>query len=177
MRHAEADYSHAERWNVSGWGADLAPLTPRGLLQIQERLPELLAFQPEIVLSSAISRALQTALEIRPHIHAPFHVEFDLHEWVPRRDFQWRTLQDVMHLQAEYDRNEGEWPKGEECLWESKSMMQARAMRVLERYSHYARVLVVCHGMLIGALTGTHWDMGNCEVREMELEWEREVLL
>ena len=152
IRHGKPDYSHPAKWNTIGWGADLAPLSKNGILQIQSKIETLRAWAPQIVICSSMTRALQSALVICSKIHIPCEVEFDLHEWVPDRSFQWQTLEEVLRFQQDYYDNKGECPINEQRTWESLSHMRGRACKVLRKYSEYERVLVVCHGMLIESL-------------------------
>jgi len=78
--------------DAPGWGADLAPLTDLGEYQVIQQLPKIQDFNPELVISSPATRALHSALVIRPALQAPFKVEFDLHEWVPDQSFHWKHL-------------------------------------------------------------------------------------
>lgn len=154
MRHAEPDYSEPNKWNAPGWGADLAPLTEIGEQQVLQQCDKVREFNPEIVISSPATRALHSALVLHSRLMVPFKVEFDLHEWVPDRSFQWRTLEDVQRYQAEFYRFNGEWPEGETRPWETLSSLRSRSLAVFRKYSGWERVLAVCHGELIKAVTG-----------------------
>lgn len=156
MRHGEPDYSGPNKWHAPGWGADLAPLTSAGEQQVAQQLGAILEFGPEMVIVSPTSRALHTALVLRQELPVPFKVEFDLHEWVPDRAFQWQTLADVRKLGAEYERCSGEWPPGETRPWESVSSVRFRALAVFRRYLTYHRVLAISHAMLIEAVAGVN---------------------
>ena len=112
VRHAEPDYSNPRRWNTLGWGADLAPLTPDGERQAFARAFEILPWNPQVALCSPTTRTMQTALIFRQFIDAPFHVEFDLHEWVPDTSFKWTTYDEVMSLIADLEHCGYEWPAG-----------------------------------------------------------------
>ena len=37
---------------------------------------------------------------------------------------------------------------GEKCVWESAEQMKKRVMKVLDKYTKYNTVIVVCHGTL-----------------------------
>jgi broad specificity phosphatase PhoE len=154
MRHGEPDYSGPYKWDAPGWGKDLAPLTNTGEEQVIQQLEKIREFNPEIVISSPATRALHSSLVLRSELSVPFRVEFDLHEWVQDRSFQWKTLPEVQSLQQEFTRFNGEWPDGETRPWETRSNMQARSFSVFRKYSQYTRVLAVCHGELIKAVSG-----------------------
>ena len=84
----------------------------------------------------------------------PFRVAFDLHEWVPDRAFAWRGIKDVQPLQRDFDGKEGVHSADQPETWESFEMMRTRMHRTLRTYRGYETVLVVCHGMVMRALTG-----------------------
>jgi uncharacterized phosphatase len=154
MRHGQPDYSGPRKWNAPGWGADLAPLTGIGEKQVLEQISEIYKFDPNVVITSPATRAIHRALVLRQAIKVPFRVEFELHEWVPDLSFQWETLSEVEKLQLEYESLNGKWPTGETRPWEQLKSVRTRVIRVLRQYLNYERVLVVCHGEVIKALTG-----------------------
>jgi broad specificity phosphatase PhoE len=159
MRHGQADFSGPSKWNAPGWSAELAPLTETGEKQVMQQIGKILEFDPEIVLSSPATRALQSALLLHSKLTVPFKVEFDLHEWVPDCNFKWRNLQEVEQLWADFIQYNGEYPEGETRPWETLSHMRSRAVYILHKYINYKRVLVVCHGVLIKSLTNEiHFD-------------------
>ena len=173
MRHGKADFSGPNKWNAHGWSSELAPLTEIGEKQVMQQIGRILEFNPEIVLSSPATRALQSALILRSGLSVPFKVEFDLHEWVPDRNFQWRNIKEVDRLRADFIQCNGEYPVGETRPWETLSHMQSRATAVLRKYISYKRVLVVCHGELIKSLTQKdHFDthMDNASLVPFELK-------
>jgi uncharacterized phosphatase len=154
LRHAEADYSKPMKWKTPGWGADLAPLSDRGIEQAKNCAAEIQKWNPNILLCSPTTRTLQTALIVQSFISIPFEVEFDLHEWVPHRKFQWTCLEDVQKYEREFESLGGMWPQGEEKTWESLSMVRERVISVLNKYTKYKKVVVICHGIVIQSLTG-----------------------
>jgi broad specificity phosphatase PhoE len=154
MRHGEPDFSGPRKWKAPGWGADLAPLTGLGEKQVLQQLDRIREFNPVVGISSPLSRALHSSLVLCSRLGIPFKVEFDLHEWVPDSSFRWQTLDDVLPLQADYHRCQGKYPPGETRPWETLASVRSRSLAVLRRYLGYRRVLVVCHGELIRALTG-----------------------
>ena len=76
-----------------------------------------------------------------------------MHEWVPDKTFKWRNLPEVLKLQEDFYLNNGEYPEGEDRLWEPRSKVQKRALEVLRKYYEHESILVICHGMLIESLT------------------------
>ncbi len=107
------------------------------------------AFHPEIVISSPMTRALQTALVILQGLLVPFRVEFALHEWVPDKTLHWRTIAEVEALPADCERCKGVCPPGEAKLRETTESVRRRVIAVLKRYCAYNCVLAICHGQAI----------------------------
>ena len=157
MRHGEPDFSDCDR--QPGWGSDLAPLTSAGEKQVSLQIAKIREFNPEIVITSPMTRAMHTALLIRSAVNNPFKVEFKLHEWLPDMSFKSRSFRDFQSFQSEFLRCNGEWPPGETRCWEPLSVMHSRALTVLRKYLPYQRVLVVCHGKLIKSLTSLETDV------------------
>ena len=168
MRHAESDYSGPMRWNAPGWGADLAPLSEKGKEQVRQIVPKIREISPNILLVSPTARTLETALHIVAELQIKFAVEFDLHEWVPDKNFDWRTFEDVLEIQKDFDSHGGEHPDGIEKSWESFSMIRNRVLKVLRKYSELEKVFVVCHGMVMRTLTGKE-KIENTEILEYQI--------
>jgi broad specificity phosphatase PhoE len=153
------------KWQATGWGADLAPLSTLGRGQIQDCVPGIVAKNPEVLLCSPTTRTMEGGAILQAVLNLPLHVEFDMHEWVPDRSFAWATLADV-HAQVEdLEKHGGEWPSGRELPWEPFSAIRARCLGVLGRYRSYSCVVVMCHEMVIRALTGKA-EVKNGEIVE-----------
>jgi broad specificity phosphatase PhoE len=121
------------------------------------------------IISSPMTRALQTASLIAAETHLPLTaVEVDLREWLPDATLSWRTDEAVAAV-ADFHRHNGEWPPGETRSWEPQSSLRRRATRALQRQAAINNdpFIAVCHGMLIESLTG---DQGieHCGVRELD---------
>ena len=154
MRHAAADYSGPDQWNTRGWGYDLAPLSEAGRSQANEVVDRVRHLAPEVMICSPTTRTMETAMHLVAHLSIPFRVEFDLHEWVPDLTFAWGGFKDVQRIQQDFDAKDGVRTEGGAENWESFAMMRQRMNCTLLRYATYQRVLVVCHGMVMRALTG-----------------------
>ena len=61
VRHGEPDYRELEERSYTGFGIDLAPLSEKGRQQAQELSKNSLLSSAEIIVSSAVTRALETA--------------------------------------------------------------------------------------------------------------------
>jgi broad specificity phosphatase PhoE len=154
MRHGEPDWDLAAERELIGHGADMVPLTPTGIEEVHSRMAQISSYGVDLILSSPMTRALQTGHMIATELQLPLTVEFDLHEWVPDRACNWRDGKTVGHLYKDYEQCKGEPPVGEEKPWETKSHLKNRALAVLNRYTHFETILVTCHCVLIESLTG-----------------------
>ena len=81
IRHGEPDYRELEERSYTGFGIDLAPLSEKGRQQAQELSTNPLLSSAEIIISSAVTRALETASYMVCATDLPLRVEPLLHEW------------------------------------------------------------------------------------------------
>ena len=168
IRHGEPIWDLAAGGNLKGaergWAAHIIPLTEKGISQIENASKSLSTEGPQIVISSPMSRALQSAAILSRILDLPLRVEFDLHEWI----CGWRdSMELVGETEAEMRELGGEWPIGETRDWEPMSSVRGRVSRVLERYQTFQRVVVVCHEMVIFSLTGK--KMGYAEFVKIDM--------
>ena len=75
VRHGEPDYSELEEHSYTGFGIDLAPLSEKGRQQAQELSTNPLLLSAEIIISSAVTRALETAYYVVCATGLPLRVE------------------------------------------------------------------------------------------------------
>jgi broad specificity phosphatase PhoE len=154
VRHASVDYdAHPGRFR--GHGIDLLPLTDEGVAEARELAMRLSAWGPvDAIVSSPMARALQTAMVLSWGLAMEVSVELDLHEWVPDLSQQWSGGEVPHRAYEELTACGGEWPAGEERLWEPHSRVRERAKGVLHRYADAGDTAVVTHAGVIEALTG-----------------------
>jgi hypothetical protein len=88
----EADYSPIRERCWPGAVADLAPLTAGGSQQSMHAARQLATAGATAIVSSPMTRALQTAAIIGVHLGLKVEVDFDLREWLPDDTFSWRDL-------------------------------------------------------------------------------------
>lgn len=67
-------------------------------------------------------------------LRLPFHVEFDLHEWVPDLAFDWQGLRDVQRIERDFNTKGGIHSGDRPEQWESFDMMRERMTRTLRKY-------------------------------------------
>jgi broad specificity phosphatase PhoE len=167
LRHGEADYRHVRERNWPGLAFDLAPLSELGVAQARAAGEQLTTVGATAIVSSPMTRALQTASIVGHRLGLGVDVQFDLREWLPDDELSWTTYAEVKAAMAELVECGGEWPPGERRRWEQLSDLRARAtaaLRVeLAKLDDDAVLIVACHGVLIWSLTGeehtppAHW--------------------
>ena len=81
IRHGEPNYRELEERSYTGFGIDLAPLSEKGRQQAQELCKNPLFGSADILVSSAVTRALETAFYVSCATGLPLRVEPLLHEW------------------------------------------------------------------------------------------------
>ena len=160
VRHGRVEISDGRRFK--GHGVDLTPLSPEGLIEAERIGRSLVSSPPDLILSSPMTRALQTAMIISWHVDRRVVVELDLHEWMPddRQDWQDGTIPQA--AASEMNALGGEWPLGETRHWEPLSVVRARVEAVFDRYVEVDDLLVVCHSVVIQAVAGVA-GCGHCE--------------
>lgn len=176
LRHGEADYRPIRDRNWPGATADLAPLSARGTRQAAQAAQaalRLAAEGPTQIVSSPMTRALQTAAIVAGRLGLPVAVDIDLREWLPDDTFSWRSHAEVLAAVDDLDRCGGEWPPGQRRRWEPLSGVRERAMAALQRsiaqLNDGAVLIAVCHEMVIRAVTG-ELHTGTGQFRKAELD-------
>ncbi|MGF0034687.1 histidine phosphatase family protein [Bariatricus sp. SGI.154] len=154
VRHGEPDYSERNTKIYRDFGVNLAPLTESGIWKAKETAKDIRLQNADVIVSSPYTRALQTAAILSKELRVEIRVETDLHEWLANKDYIYESDETANQSYQEYSRNSGAYPQGEEQIWESSAMMKERAFNALEKYRTYDKVIVVCHGMLIQAVSG-----------------------
>ena len=90
VRHGEPDYSMLDKLEnpqlYSGFGRDLAPLTGKGRSLAKEVAKTACFGKAEIIISSSVTRALETAHYIAVETGLDLFVEPFFHEWRPDLD-------------------------------------------------------------------------------------------
>lgn len=161
LRHGHANYALAEERRLEGISRHLVPLTPNGHNQIKKVVGTLREFQAEIIISSPITRALQTAAILSRLLDLPLEVEFDLHEWTPELTFSYDQEFIIRAAYREMMKFSGEWPQKRPKNWEPLSSVRQRVLNVLLRYCNLKKVIVVSHGVVIASLTEQEIETGS----------------
>jgi broad specificity phosphatase PhoE len=161
MRHADTDWPLVNERHLVGAANDLAPLTEMGVKQVVVALEQLRPLGIRLILTSPMTRALQTAALLCRPLDLPLAVEFDLHEWVPDCTYSWSTPDEVLALIENMRQYGGEWPVGEpRPIWEPMSAVRQRSLSVLTRYAGTTYpIAVVTHAGVVESLTGRTVDL------------------
>jgi broad specificity phosphatase PhoE len=167
MRHAQPDFSGVNRWAPPGWPVDLAPLAPTGEDQVKAQIPTVLKFDPEVVITSPVTRALHTALCMSSDLRVPLKVEFDLREWFPDVRLKRLSWEQLLERQEEFETLKGEWPLGETRPWETVTSMRERLLSVFRRYTSFRRVVANSHQEPIRAIAEVN-EVGHASLTRLE---------
>lgn len=175
IRHGETE------WSLSGQhtGRTDIPLTERGREQARSLAPLLARQSFDVVLTSPMSRAIDTCREAG--LGAASHVESDLSEW-NYGIYEGRTTSEIRGSVAGWTVWNSPVPEGE-----SVEQIQGRANALIERllamrgrvalfsHGHFLRVLGGCwmNGL---ALTGSHLLLDTATVSVLGFERETRAL-
>lgn len=174
VRHGEPDYSFCDERGYIGHGRDLAPLSEKGIAQALKTASDTRIKDAEIIVSSPYTRALQTAAIISQKTNIDIKVEMDLHEWMPDLTFQFSKSEESFELNMDFNKHKGIYPAEEKRRWEDLESLRRRVKKVTDKYAHYNKVIMVCHGMVIrtiayaekiapGEIVECFYEVGNAE--------------
>lgn len=168
IRHGQYDSSFCEERNINGHGIDLAPLSPNGIAQAKLAAKNPILKGAQIILSSPLTRALQTASYIATETKLDILVEVELREWQPDLTYQKATRSDVHIAYEDYLLHNGTYPQNEQKNWETAKMVFQRAYNCLKHYNNkYSKIIVVTHGELMRQFKSTEF-MPYCGIIEFE---------
>ena len=156
VRHGNTDYSEKDTKIYQGFGVNLAPLSPKGIQEIKATARDERLKNADLILCSPYTRAVQTAAILSRELDLEIVIETDLHEWMADKNYNYAQDDEADKSCREFEENGGQYPRGNDRVWEAAGMMKKRVMAVLEKYCHYPKVIVVGHGMMIQATTGGH---------------------
>lgn len=165
MRHAETDWRRVNERGWAGLANDFAPLSARGRRQAAEAAGLAAELGPAVLLTSPMTRAMETAAIVGRRLGLDPIVEIDLREWLPDRRMRWSSPAGVRDAYAAMIAGEGAQPAGSVPDWETLREVRDRGLHALRPYAaNEGSVLAVCHEVIIEAITG-HRHTGDCEMR------------
>lgn len=165
IRHGQPDYNPCDERGYIGHGKDLAPLSETGITQAYEAAKDKRLSGADIIVSSPYTRALQTAAILSMETGIGIKIEMDLHEWMPDITFQNANLTECIQLTEDFNAHKGIYPEGELRRWESLQALRQRVKKVTDKYAHYNKVILVCHGMVIRTIMYAE-TIQPCEIIE-----------
>ena len=163
VRHGKMDDSMEGKLFFRDFAINMQTLSEKGIAQIKDTAKDPRLQDADIIISSAYGRALHSAAILSKELNIDIKVEPELHEWVSdAKDYGWLPTETAKAYYQELIDNNGHHPEGQTPVWESAEMMKERVFRVLDKYKHLSKVIVVCHGTLMQFVLGIdHPDNGQ----------------
>ena len=165
VRHGEPDYHELEERSYTGFGLDLAPLSEQGRRQAQELCQHPLLRSADLLVSSAMTRALETASYVACATGLPLRVEPLLHEWQVYE----LGMENFEKARSLFLENNGALLPNSPIQYETAEQMKARFFSALSKYRDYETVVLVAHRMLIRQFVPNE-QIDFCQVIECEIE-------
>ena len=144
---------------------DLAPLSKEGRQQAQKLCQNPLLGSADILVSSAATRALETASYLTCATGLPLRVEPLLHEWQVYES----GIENFEKARTLFLENKGELLPNSPIQYETATEMKSRFLECMAKYRDYQTVIVVTHNMLMRQFVSNE-KIDFCQVIEYELE-------
>ena len=165
VRHGEPDYRELEDRAYTGFGIDLAPLSVKGRQQAQELSKDPFLSSAEIIVSSAVTRALETASYVACATGLHLRVDPLLHEWQVYES----GVENFEKARTLFLGNNGSLPPNSPIQYETAEEMRFRFLESMRKYRDYQTVVVVTHRMLMRQFVPDE-KIDFCQVIECEIE-------
>lgn len=165
VRHGEPDYRELEERSYTGFGMDLAPLSEKGRQQAQELCQNPLLQSANLLVTSAVTRALETASYVSCATGLPLRVEPMLHEWQVYE----AGIENFEKARCLFLENKGELLPNSPIQYETATDMKSRFLESMAKYRDYQTVIVVTHNMLIRQFVPNE-KIDFCQVIVCEIE-------
>ena len=165
VRHGEPDYRELEERSYTGFGMDLAPLSEKGRQQAQELWQNPLLQSANLLVTSAVTRALETAFYVSCATGLPLRVEPLLHEWQVYES----GVENFEKARTLFLDNNGSLPPNSPIQYETATEMKSRFLECMAKYRDYQTVVVVTHRMLMRQFVPDE-KIDFCQVIECEVE-------
>ena len=165
VRHGEPDYRELENRSYTGFGMDLAPLSEEGRLQAKELCRNPLLQSADLLVTSAVTRALETASYVVRTTGLPLRVEPLLHEWQVYES----GIENFEKARTLFLENMGELLPNSPIQYETAVEMKTRFLECMAKYREHQTVVVVAHRMLMCQFVPNE-KINFCQVIECEIE-------
>jgi glucosyl-3-phosphoglycerate phosphatase len=171
VRHGQSEFNRI--WALTGRDPQIrdAPLSALGHAQVEAASPMALALRPDLIITSPLTRAIQTTLGLFGTDVAPIVVDAIHAERITNTDDVGSAPGDLANRFSALDFSELRdpwWPTGPldelGVPLESDESFEGRVAEFCRSLTlrPQARIVVVGHGNFFGALLGRHLD--NCEI-------------
>ena len=165
VRHGEPDYRELEERSYTGFGMDLAPLSKKGRQQAQKLCQNSLLQSADLLVTSAVTRALETASYVVRATGLPLRVEPLLHEWQVYES----GIENFEKARTLFLENNGKLLPDSPIQYETAEEMGARFLESMAKYRDHQTVVVVAHRMLMRQFIPDE-KIDFCQVIECEVE-------
>lgn len=168
VRHGKTNYSERNKKIYQGFGVNLSPLNADGIKEIENTSKDKRLCEANIILSSPYTRAIQTAAILSKALQIDIMIETDLHEWMANKNYIYEDDEKAKKNYHEFVEFKGIYPADCDMDWEDMNSMRKRILPVFEKYKHYQKIVVACHGMFIQSLCrGDHPENGEIAAFEL----------
>jgi len=168
IRHGEADYRERDTKFYKNQGTFMCTLTEKGIEQAKAAAKDERFVGVDLILTSPFGRAFHTAAVLSKELQADIRVESDLHEWLADIwEYDFLDDETACKYFEEFEACNGKYPEGENKPWESADMIRDRVFKVLDKYEHYKKIIVVSHGTLMKYCLNVERPM-NCGIVKLE---------
>ena len=141
VRHGEPDYRELEERSYTGFGMDLAALSEKGRQQAQELCQNPLLQSADLLVTSAVTRALETASYVVRATGLPLRVEPLLHEWQVYE----KGIENFERARCLFLANNGKLLPDSPIQYETAEEMGARFLESMAKYREHQTVVVVTY--------------------------------
>lgn len=170
VRHGQMDTSMAGKKFYKGFSYNMMTLSEKGIEQIKETAKDTRLSNAQLIIASPFGRTMHSAAILSKELNVEMRVETDLHEWLADAvNYEYLPDEIAETSYRALTENAGKHAEGETCVWESAEQMKYRVRKVLEKYTEYDSVVVVCHGTVMQyVLEIPHPKNGQIEVLKYE---------
>ena len=165
VRHGEPDYRELEERSYTRFGMDLAALSEKGRQQAQKLCQNPLLQSSDLLVTSAVTRALETAFYVSCATGLPLRVEPLLHEWQVYES----GIENFEKARTLFLENNGKLLPDSPIQYETAEEMRARFLESMAKYRDHQTVVVVAHRMLMRQFVPDE-KIDFCQVIECEIE-------
>ena len=165
VRHGEPDYRELEERSYTGFGMDLAPLSEKGRQQAQELCQNPLLQSANLLVTSAVTRALETASYVACATGLSLRVEPMLHEWQVYET----GIENFEKARRLFLENKGELLPNSPIQYETAAEMKSRFLECMAKYREHQTVVVIAHRMLMRQFVPNE-KIDFCQVIECKVE-------